>query len=111
MLVVMVAIVGVCPNPKRCRLNGCLLPDRLRGGQVHSKKVRMRDTSGLGELARSTAGFSGAELANVINEAAMLAARWGCLRRVIVVVFGLKLTLYYVGLDCTQRGKSVVVTT
>ncbi|CAM9769372.1 unnamed protein product [Ascophyllum nodosum] len=43
--------------------------------EVHSKKVRMRDTSGLGELARSTAGFSGAELANVINEAAMLAAR------------------------------------
>lgn len=30
----------------------------------------------LEQIARSTSGFSGAELANVVNEAAILAARW-----------------------------------
>lgn len=36
----------------------------------------MRDNTGLDDIARSTSGFSGAELANVVNEAAMLAARY-----------------------------------
>ena len=51
----------------------------LRMVKVHCKKVRMRDGlfAGLDEVARSTSGFSGAELANVVNEAAMLAARCG----------------------------------
>lgn len=44
--------------------------------QVHSRKVRMGPDTDLDMVARSTAGFSGAELANVLNEAAMLAARW-----------------------------------
>ncbi|MBI5631545.1 MAG: ATP-dependent metallopeptidase FtsH/Yme1/Tma family protein [Elusimicrobia bacterium] len=43
--------------------------------QVHSKKVKMAKEVDLGIIARRTPGFSGADLANVINEAALLAAR------------------------------------
>ena len=43
--------------------------------QVHSKKVKMAADVDLGIIARGTPGYSGAELANVINEAALLAAR------------------------------------
>lgn len=35
----------------------------------------MSERTDLDAVARSTTGFSGAELANVVNEAAMLAAR------------------------------------
>ncbi|MEM9482036.1 MAG: ATP-dependent zinc metalloprotease FtsH, partial [Verrucomicrobiota bacterium] len=45
--------------------------------RVHSKKVKMSDEVDLGVIARGTPGYSGAELANVINEAALLAARKG----------------------------------
>jgi cell division protease FtsH len=54
------------------------LPD-VRGREqilnVHIKKVPAADDVRLYDLARGTPGFSGAELANVINEAALLAAR------------------------------------
>ena len=43
--------------------------------KVHSKKVKMGAEVDLGVIARGTPGYSGAELANVINEAALLAAR------------------------------------
>jgi len=43
---------------------------------VHAKKVKMGDVD-LGVVARGTPGYSGAELANVINEAALLASRKG----------------------------------
>lgn len=45
--------------------------------KVHSKKVKLAENVDLGVIARGTPGFSGAELANVINEAALLAARRG----------------------------------
>lgn len=45
--------------------------------RVHAKKVKLADTVDLAVLARGTPGFSGAELANLINEAALLAARKG----------------------------------
>lgn len=44
---------------------------------VHVKKVKIADGVDLSVLARGTPGYSGAELANVINEAALLAARRG----------------------------------
>lgn len=44
---------------------------------VHAKKVKIADGVDLGVIARGTPGFSGAELANLINEAALLAARRG----------------------------------
>ena len=55
-------------------------PDR--GGRVgilgvHARGVRMATDADLEELARRTAGFNGADLAAVVNEAALLAARRG----------------------------------
>ena len=44
---------------------------------VHAKKVKLAEGVSLVTLARGTPGYSGAELANVINEAALLAARKG----------------------------------
>jgi cell division protease FtsH len=45
--------------------------------KVHSKNVKIGENVDLGLIARGTPGYSGAELANVINEAALLAARKG----------------------------------
>ncbi|HSI13571.1 MAG TPA: ATP-dependent zinc metalloprotease FtsH [Chthoniobacter sp.] len=45
--------------------------------RVHAKKVKLAEDVDLSVTARGTPGFSGAELANVINEAALIAARRG----------------------------------
>jgi cell division protease FtsH len=45
--------------------------------RVHAKKVKLAEGVDLSVVARGTPGFSGAELANVINEAALIAARRG----------------------------------
>jgi cell division protease FtsH len=54
------------------------LPD-VRGREeilrVHVKKVPVSDDTNLNVLARGTPGFSGADLANMVNEAALNAAR------------------------------------
>ncbi len=47
---------------------------------VHAKKVKLSDTTDLAVIARGTPGFSGAELANLMNEAALIAARLGLKR-------------------------------
>ncbi|MDE1161021.1 MAG: ATP-dependent zinc metalloprotease FtsH [Acidobacteriaceae bacterium] len=44
--------------------------------RVHAKKVPMSDDVDLNILARGTPGFSGADLANMVNEAALTAARF-----------------------------------
>ncbi len=44
--------------------------------RVHSKKVPLADDVNLPVLARGTPGFSGADLANMVNEAALTAARF-----------------------------------
>ncbi len=43
--------------------------------KVHAGKIKMDDSVDLGRLARITPGFVGADLANLVNEAALLAAR------------------------------------
>jgi cell division protease FtsH len=43
--------------------------------EVHTRKVPLADDVDLGLIARKTAGFSGADLKNLVNEAALLAAR------------------------------------
>ncbi|MEO6785459.1 MAG: ATP-dependent zinc metalloprotease FtsH, partial [Chthoniobacteraceae bacterium] len=45
--------------------------------KVHAKKVKLAEDVNLAVIARGTPGFSGAELANLINEAALIAARLG----------------------------------
>ncbi len=48
---------------------------RLKILQVHSRKVPMDENVDLAVVAKGTPGFSGADLANLINEGALLAAR------------------------------------
>jgi cell division protease FtsH len=43
--------------------------------KVHTRKVPLAQDVSLGELAAATPGFSGADLKNLVNEAALLAAR------------------------------------
>ena len=43
---------------------------------VHTRKIPMSDDVEIGVLARGSAGFSGADLANLVNEAALNAARY-----------------------------------
>ncbi len=54
------------------------LPD-IKGREmilgVHAKKVKMKTGVSLSRIAKGTPGFSGADLANLINEAALLGAR------------------------------------
>jgi len=45
--------------------------------RMHSQKIKLSATADLGRVARGTPGFSGADLANLLNEAALLAARVG----------------------------------
>ncbi len=45
--------------------------------KVHTKKIPMAEDVGLEIVARGTPGFAGADLENLVNEAALLAARKG----------------------------------
>jgi len=57
------------------------VPDRqgrLAILDVHARRIRLAASVDLGSVAGSTTGFAGADLANLLNEAALLAARAGC---------------------------------
>jgi cell division protease FtsH len=51
------------------------LHERLQILQIHIKEKPLGEDVELEKLARGTPGFSGADLANILNEAALLAAR------------------------------------
>lgn len=51
------------------------LTERKEIFQVHLRPVKVDDTVDIDLLARQTPGFSGADIANVCNEAALIAAR------------------------------------
>ena len=51
------------------------LNDRVEIFKVHLRKIKMDESVDLELLARQTPGFSGADIANVCNEAALIAAR------------------------------------
>ncbi|MBO9998110.1 MAG: ATP-dependent zinc metalloprotease FtsH4 [Cyanobacteria bacterium SID2] len=51
------------------------LPGRLKILEIYAGKVRLADEIDLKEIAVRTSGFAGADLANLVNEAALLAAR------------------------------------
>ena len=57
----------VVPNPDILGRQGIL--------KVHVKKISTAPDVNLNVIARGTPGFSGADLANIVNEAALLAAR------------------------------------
>ena len=45
--------------------------------KIHAKNVKLGQDVDLAAIARTTSGFAGADLANVVNEAALLAVRGG----------------------------------
>ena len=51
------------------------LPDRVEIFKVHLRKIKTAPDLDIELLARQTPGFSGADIANVCNEAALIAAR------------------------------------
>ena len=53
------------------------LNDRVEIFKVHLKPLKLADDMDVTRLARQTPGFSGADIANVCNEAALIAARNG----------------------------------
>jgi cell division protease FtsH len=53
------------------------LKGRVEILRVHTKKVAMSKDVSLEVLARATPGFAGADLENLVNEAALMAARKG----------------------------------
>ena len=63
-----------------CRAASFELPD-LAGREavlkVHAKKIKLGGDIDFNAIARATAGASGAELANIVNEAALRAVRSG----------------------------------
>ncbi|MDR0590920.1 MAG: ATP-dependent zinc metalloprotease FtsH [Puniceicoccales bacterium] len=55
------------------------IPDllgRLAILKVHAKRFKLKPSISLKEIARHTSGFSGADLENLLNEAALLCARY-----------------------------------
>ena len=52
------------------------LPERKAIFQVHLRPVKVDNTVDIDFLSRQTPGFSGADIANVCNEAALIAARY-----------------------------------
>ncbi len=53
------------------------LPERLEIFKVHLRGIKLSPEVDIEFLAKQTPGFSGADIANVVNEAALIAARHG----------------------------------
>jgi len=51
------------------------LSGRKTNLEIYTKKVKLADSIDLDSIAQATSGFAGADLANMVNEAALLAAR------------------------------------
>ncbi|WP_017627347.1 ATP-dependent zinc metalloprotease FtsH [Nocardiopsis chromatogenes] len=68
-------------RPGRFDRTVAVSPPDTRGREailaVHTRGVPLRPDAGLGAVARATPGMTGADLANLVNEAALLAARRG----------------------------------
>ena len=72
--------------------------------KVHAKNKPLRDDVDLKQVAQTTAGFTGADLENLMNEAAILAAKDG---RICVIPEDIKAAFVKVGIG-TEK-KSIVI--
>lgn len=70
--------------------------------KVHAQKVKMSDEVDIPRLAKLTPGFVGADLANLVNEAALLSARRGD-KRVTMKAFEDGIERVMAGLEKTSR--------
>jgi cell division protease FtsH len=70
--------------------------------KIHSKDVKLDNAVDLSKVARSTPGFVGADLANLVNEAALLAVRKGR-ERVTQVDFSAAIEKIVAGLEKKNR--------
>jgi cell division protease FtsH len=80
-------------------------PDRAGRRQilaVHARRIRLEAGLDLDEVAALTAGFSGADLANLVNEAALAATRRGA-PAVALADFTVALERIVAGLERKQR--------
>lgn len=62
---------------RRIQLNNPTLKEREQILKIHGRKLAVDDQLDYSEIARQTIGFSGADLANVMNQAAMIAVHNG----------------------------------
>ncbi len=62
---------------RRIQIGKPNLKEREQILRIHGRKVRVQDPMNYSEIARQTIGFSGADLANVMNQAAMIAVHNG----------------------------------
>ncbi len=69
---------------------------------VHGKKVKLSDDVDMSRIAKLTPGFVGADLANLVNEAALLAARRGD-KQVKMKAFEDGIERVMAGLESTSR--------
>ena len=60
---------------RRIVIDNPSMEDRVAILEVHTKNKQLEDGINLHKIAKQTPGFSGADLANLVNEAALLAAR------------------------------------
>src|SRR3982074_600768 len=67
-------------RPARCDRRGRVVRPRVRGREgilkVHTRKIPLGEDVDISIIARGTPGFTGADLANLVNEAALNAARY-----------------------------------
>jgi cell division protease FtsH len=75
---------------------------RLAILKVHSAKVLLDETVALDEVAQLTPGFTGADLANLVNEAALVATRHGG-EKVSMEDFNLAIERIVAGLEKKNR--------
>ena len=70
--------------------------------RIHSKAVKLDEGVDLSKVARGTPGFVGADLANIVNEAALLAVRAGR-RKVVQADFNAAIEKVVAGLEKKSR--------
>jgi cell division protease FtsH len=75
---------------------------RLQILKVHIKKVKMEENVDLEQVAALTTGFTGADLANLVNEAALSATRNDCMK-VTLKDFNLAIKTILAGLEKKSR--------